>query len=136
MNQRIIYKITCSPTGWVYVGSTKNPGSRWSSHKSDLRRGKHANPSLQGDWDRYGSNSFTFRCVEIEDQNEDMEAVIIAAHRGYCYNVVKKAQGLSDMKLDGDIPEDLQDIIHDPSEYLGYDEDEDFVGQAFDMIED
>lgn len=68
----------------------------------------HTNREMQGDWHRYGEKAFAFRCIEIEEHNEDLEAVIIEAHRGYCYNVVKKKSGLEDMRHKEDVPDEYE----------------------------
>lgn len=111
MRQRIVYKITCSKTGWSYIGASKNPGSRWSSHLHSLRRGTHSNSGLQSDWDRYGESNFEFRCLDIEDEKEDIESVIIAAHGNLCYNRVPKLSGLRDMEEVGEIPEEYETMF-------------------------
>jgi group I intron endonuclease len=54
-----IYTIT-SPSGNVYVGSTKNFKSRWSQHRSELRRSVHHSFKLQRAWNKYGEENMTF----------------------------------------------------------------------------
>lgn len=90
MKQSIIYQIRCVQTGKLYYGKTKNPGSRWSSHKSKLRAGRHHCAELQADWDRFGERFFDFHCVAIEDEHEDMEALYISTAKDFCYNVQMK----------------------------------------------
>lgn len=57
-----IYTIT-SPSGSFYVGSALDVPTRWKSHKSALRHGKHANRLLQAESDRYGTGSLKFEHV-------------------------------------------------------------------------
>jgi group I intron endonuclease len=47
-----IYEIWCGP--YFYQGSSKNIESRWKRHQSDLHRGKHVNPAMQGAFNKYG----------------------------------------------------------------------------------
>lgn len=60
-----IYKITCTPTGRVYVGSSVNCRGRWEwEHRIQLRDGLHCNCHLQAAWHRYGESAFVFEVVE------------------------------------------------------------------------
>lgn len=60
-----IYKITCTVTGKVYVGSSVNVYRRWySRHLSSLRRGDHYNRYLQKAWKKYGEQHF--ECCLLE----------------------------------------------------------------------
>lgn len=63
-----IYKITNSLNGKVYVGSTKDPHSRWNDHKSSLRRGTNSSRRLQADWDICGEDCFAFEVLEETDE--------------------------------------------------------------------
>lgn len=59
-----IYKITCLPTGKVYIGSAFNLKRRWKEHQYHLRRKTHHNIYLQNAWDKYGENTFLFEVIE------------------------------------------------------------------------
>lgn len=59
-----IYTITNEIKGKGYVGSSINIPSRWASHKSSLRRGKHRNTLLQNAWNKYGESAFRFDVLE------------------------------------------------------------------------
>jgi group I intron endonuclease len=50
--------------GRCYVGATKDLHTRWTGHKSQLRRGIHRSHSLQRDWDRHGGKWFSFAVLE------------------------------------------------------------------------
>lgn len=51
-----------------YVGQTKNPKVRKSSHFSKLRNNKHINKHLQNAWNKYGEKNFEFKIIlECED---------------------------------------------------------------------
>ena len=108
MTQQIVYIITCTRNGRVYVGKTKNPGQRWSSHRSKLRKGTHPCKDLQEDWDIWGARYFTFRCVNIEEPDEDMEAVVLGRlGEGRCYNQNMKKQAREETLDAGDFPDDF-----------------------------
>lgn len=59
-----IYKITCLPTGKVYIGNSTNIHVRWGNHKKKLRRGTHPNNYLLRAWQKYGEDSFEFAILE------------------------------------------------------------------------
>lgn len=61
--QRGVYAITCTD-GRAYIGSSINIEARWRSHRGDLRRGYHHNPTLQQLWSALGADAFTFEVVE------------------------------------------------------------------------
>lgn len=60
-----IYKITCTTTNKVYVGSTTKIRKRWGWHRNDLRRGVHHNRHLQFAWNKYGEQCFEFEILEM-----------------------------------------------------------------------
>lgn len=59
-----IYKITCSISGKVYIGSSLDCEKRFHQHVNHLRKGKHHNSYLQRAWDKYGKNHFKFEVIE------------------------------------------------------------------------
>jgi group I intron endonuclease len=71
-----IYCIRNAIDGSLYIGSAaRSFPDRWSRHRMDLRRNKHANPHLQAAWNFYKESSFQFsvletcapeRCIERE----------------------------------------------------------------------
>jgi hypothetical protein len=63
-----IYVIT-SPSGKFYVGSSINVRRRFSSHRSDLKHGRHHCPSLQAAANKHGVGSL--RCSVIESCRPD-----------------------------------------------------------------
>jgi group I intron endonuclease len=66
-----IYKISCRPSGKVYVGSAVNMYRRWHSrHLPQLRRNKHSNRHLQSAWNKYGESAFTCEVIEQCDTTE------------------------------------------------------------------
>ena len=61
-----IYRITCIPIGWNYVGSAAHSFfERWRSHWLLLEKGIHHNCVLQQDWLRFGECDFEFAVLEI-----------------------------------------------------------------------
>lgn len=60
-----IYRITCTSTGKIYIGSAANLLIRHRVHSSDLQRNVHHNPKLQRAWNKYGSESFVFEILEL-----------------------------------------------------------------------
>jgi group I intron endonuclease len=60
-----IYVITCSVTGRVYVGSAKVSRVRLKAHWRELGKGIHINSYLQKAWNKYGSETFSGKVVEV-----------------------------------------------------------------------
>jgi group I intron endonuclease len=90
-----VYKITNTLTGKCYIGATRNVESRFSSHISQLNRGKHCCKPLQEEWSIYGREAFDF-CVLQELEKEELyvtEKYYIKEYSslGECYNQRKGA---------------------------------------------
>jgi group I intron endonuclease len=60
LNKAGVYKITCVPTGKIYVGSAVSFRNRWSCHRSNLKSHTHHSSELQKLWDIYGEAGFSF----------------------------------------------------------------------------
>lgn len=60
-----IYRITCTPTGKIYIGQSKNLQARLYGHKTALISGRHDNKHLLSAWDKYGEEAFLFEIIEI-----------------------------------------------------------------------
>lgn len=61
LNQSGIYLIVCRPTGEQYVGGTKvSFGTRFTAHRTQLRRGVCSVPKLQEAHDKYGMEALAF----------------------------------------------------------------------------
>lgn len=60
-----VYAITNVLNGKVYIGSSVDIYSRWSAHRSSLRKNAHHSAALQRAWVKYGEDSFRFEIVEI-----------------------------------------------------------------------
>ena len=60
-----IYYLKNKITGFIYIGSTTNIGSRISKHFSQLKKQNHPNKLLVADYNKYGINSFDFGVFEF-----------------------------------------------------------------------
>lgn len=60
-----IYKITCTPTGKIYVGSAIDLHERKTAHFCDLRAQRHCNVYLQNAWNKHGESAFIFVIIEL-----------------------------------------------------------------------
>lgn len=61
-----IYRIVNTVNGKVYVGSTRRTFRvRWSTHRADLKSGRHGNRALQQDWVELGPDVFSFEILEV-----------------------------------------------------------------------
>lgn len=60
-----IYRIICTATGKMYIGSAIDMRKRWSRHTSELRTNRHHNERLQRAWVKYGEETFAFQVIEI-----------------------------------------------------------------------
>lgn len=60
-----IYRITCTVTGKIYIGSAVNLWKRRKDHRHHLAQGIHKNPKLQAAWNKYGKDTFSFDILEL-----------------------------------------------------------------------
>ena len=60
----VIYAIVHVASGRRYIGSTRNIGSRFASHRHILRKGTHHSPRLQAAWDEHGAEAFEWVIIE------------------------------------------------------------------------
>ena len=94
-----IYRITNLKNGKSYIGKTAtNFGDRWDCHKAQLNGGYHDNPHLQRAWNKYGSDNFEFRIVEIVtdvEQLNNLEIKYISQYKkeGKAYNILNGGDG-------------------------------------------
>lgn len=94
-----IYKITNLLNNKVYIGQSKNPGSRWSRHKSDARLGRKTSIYLHKSLIKYGFENFKFEII-IQTKNhlliDDLEIFFIkqlkSSNRKFGYNLSKGGQ--------------------------------------------
>ena len=95
-----VYCITNAINGRVYFGSAARFKRRFYSHELALRHGKHGNPFLQADFNKCGTDAFTFAVLEVvdgprEDRLAREQIYITQWHdRGKrCYNLRRDAAG-------------------------------------------
>ena len=91
-----IYAIK-SPSGKLYIGSSKNIPKRWSEHKRQLVKGTHHSPALQHSFNKYSSNlEFHKLLVCTEDMLTTYEQQYLDFYKP-AYNVSKTADRPSGM---------------------------------------
>ena len=59
-----IYEIRCDETQKSYIGQSTDIEKRWKQHVSNLDSNKHVNTNLQGDWNNYGKDRFSFTVLK------------------------------------------------------------------------
>lgn len=64
-----IYWIKNKITNLMYIGSSKDIGSRIIKHFSQLRRGNHPNHLMLADYNKYGQNVFNFGVFEFTEND-------------------------------------------------------------------
>lgn len=52
-----------------YIGQSININARWRSHKNQLIKNVHSNAYLQNAWNKYGEENFSFKILELCDEN-------------------------------------------------------------------
>ena len=57
-----------------YIGSSVDVYKRWSQHRRSLEDGKHHSWRLQRAWNRYGADAFTFRLLQVVENESDLLA--------------------------------------------------------------
>lgn len=63
-----VYSILCTANKMRYFGSSmRSIENRISWHKSQLKSGKHNNPELQADYDKYGKECFEYHIEFVSD---------------------------------------------------------------------
>ena len=59
-----IYKIENTKTGFYYIGMSVDIFSRWSSHYSSIKTGKHSSPDLIKHWNNTEPPDWQFSILE------------------------------------------------------------------------
>ncbi|MBL8015840.1 MAG: GIY-YIG nuclease family protein [Ignavibacteria bacterium] len=63
----------------IFIEGSVNLEAVWNRHKMQLKSGRHPNPELQKDWNKYGESKFTYEILkeikhsETEHINYNME---------------------------------------------------------------
>lgn len=87
-----VYMILCLVNNYRYYGETSNISKRIAGHKRDLRRKKHANESLQTDWNAFGEENFEFSVLfigqewSVKETRLEKETKLILDHPNKVYN--------------------------------------------------
>ena len=86
-----IYAIENTVNSRCYIGSTANYKSRWHTHRSRLRNGKHHSFILQRAWDKYGEGAFVFKLLVVcpLEQRIDYENRLMPLQS---YNIARTAK--------------------------------------------
>lgn len=58
-----IYRIVCSTSGKIYVGSAVHMRKRENDHQHHLRANTHHSRKLQNAWNKYGAEAFVFETL-------------------------------------------------------------------------
>ena len=66
-----IFLITNTANGKLYLGSSLNLHGPLNKYGFMLSRGAHINKALQADWNKFGSDLFTFEIVEVVERKDD-----------------------------------------------------------------
>lgn len=88
-----IYEIVNIENGKRYIGSSKNIKSRFSRHKTSLRKNIHENTYLQNAWNKDGEGSFCFNILlQCEPENCILfEQMVLDGNIQHDYNICKTA---------------------------------------------
>jgi group I intron endonuclease len=69
LNQSGIYQIKNLIDNKIYIGSAVNFRKRWRLHRYQLNNNSHDNRHLQNAWNKYSSEAFEFKIIEIVDKS-------------------------------------------------------------------
>ena len=88
-----IYHIINKVNGKRYVGQSKDIKTRWSWHRSYLRRNKHHNLYLQRSWNKYGEDAFFFLVTDVCEESDlcKIEQSYIDIKEVFVYNIKDEA---------------------------------------------
>jgi hypothetical protein len=65
-----IVKITNQMNGKIFMKSYPNLKNKWLTIQGQLNMGRFANMELQKDWNRHGSQSFTYEVLEAKKTDD------------------------------------------------------------------
>jgi group I intron endonuclease len=87
-----VYRISCTANRKVYIGSALNVRKRLGGHRARLKAGAHINAHLQGAWNKYGSEAFTYTLLE-----ETRPEFLIALEQSYIdiYDAANRERGFN-----------------------------------------
>lgn len=116
----------------VYIGQSKDINIRWTKHKTELNANRHANKHLQGSWNKYGSDAFSFLILEecLESELNEKEKYYINFYDSFNkgYNLDKGGNGICGFKH---TPEQILKMrkIQNPLIVLQFDFDFNFLNR-------
>lgn len=94
-----VYQIRNNVNGRVYIGSAKRFKQRYSEHCKTLEKGTHHNKYLQNDWNKCGSDAFTFEVLEVVEGDQSNRLMVeqtkldsLYDNQDSCYNFKKQAK--------------------------------------------
>lgn len=88
-----VYKIICLINSKIYIGISNSVNRRLNEHRNSLKRGLHANRTLQKDFDLYKERSFLFQPIDFcSSTNARVEEKRLIAKYPieFLYNINKK----------------------------------------------
>jgi hypothetical protein len=68
-----IYILEHTPTGMCYVGESIDVFSRWSSHYTQLKIGRHSSKLFQELWGKTRPEEWSWRLLEVISKTESKE---------------------------------------------------------------
>lgn len=102
-----VYRIWNNITNKFYIGSAINYKQRWKNHCNALNNNAHRNINLQNEWNRYGSETFSFEILEFYYNKDIMLereqyyinlALLINKNNLYNINLITKFGGFHNRK--------------------------------------
>jgi DNA-binding HxlR family transcriptional regulator len=66
-----IFKITNNVNGKVFIGKGMNVKGRLNGQELQLKWGSHHNKALQEDWNKFGSDQFSFEIIDYLEPSSD-----------------------------------------------------------------
>lgn len=109
-----VYKITCKPTGKIYIGSAFNFRKRWINHRYDLRKQKHDSKYMQNSWNKYGEDAFDFEILVVCDKSNVLvyEQIFLDALNPD-FNTCKIAGNNAGVRMSEEAKENMRKIQRD-----------------------
>jgi len=105
-----VYQILCKTNGKVYIGQSSGYVSRWTQHRSKLKRGIHDNACLREDYNTYGLEAFEFSV--IQEYPPDTPSRVLLEQEGIeILRYARMDKELYNMQIppdNGDIFEDIE----------------------------
>lgn len=89
-----VYKIENKKNGLIYIGSTVDFDKRVRNHKSQLKRGTHANFQLQSDYNIFGESVFVYEVLNVSPDFREIEGHYLESFdKDKMYNISRNVSG-------------------------------------------